>query len=121
MANPIVNSYLVLDLNLPTYSRTAQFVGEYCSLSPSQQKSFRQALRLFIRSLREWERAGRPGRLVFPGQLRVKKMSGYNCFEMSWDDDGRATWKFGATERAGMAHVDWYRIGDHSIFREPLG
>ena len=48
-------------------------------------------------------------------------MSGYNCFEMSWDDDGRATWKFGATERAGMAHVDWYRIGDHSIFREPLG
>ena len=52
-----------------------------------------------------------------PG-LRVKgyKSSDDGVMEMTWADDGRALWRFGAPVRKGVRHVQWLRVGTHDIF-----
>ena len=40
-------------------------------------------------------------------------------FEMTWADDGRATFEFGAAVREGETHIVWRRIGTHEIFTRP--
>jgi hypothetical protein len=42
-------------------------------------------------------------------------------FEMTWDNDGRATFSYGAERITGEAHVVWRRIGTHAIFTPPPG
>jgi hypothetical protein len=41
--------------------------------------------------------------------------------EMTWDNDGRATFSYGEERIAGQAHVIWRRIGTHAIFTPPPG
>lgn len=56
----------------------------------------------------------------FRPALRVKGVKGRSgVFEMTWAPDGRATWMFGAQQRAGVTHVIWRRVGTHDIFRDP--
>jgi hypothetical protein len=38
-----------------------------------------------------------------------------NVFEMTWDNDGRATFSYGAGRVPGQPHVIWRRIGTHDI------
>jgi hypothetical protein len=40
-------------------------------------------------------------------------------FEMTRDNDGRATFSYGDERIAGQAHVIWRRIGTHAIFTPP--
>jgi hypothetical protein len=39
-----------------------------------------------------------------------------SVFEMTWDNDGRATFSYGEEQIPGEAHVIWRRIGTHAIF-----
>ena len=56
----------------------------------------------------------------FRPRLRVKGVQGApGVFEMTWADDGRATWQYGDPVVEGEPHVIWRRIGGHAIFRSP--
>ncbi len=52
--------------------------------------------------------------------LRINGVKGAGgIFEMTWADDGRATFEYGAPVREGQAHIVWRRIGTLAIFAEP--
>jgi hypothetical protein len=40
---------------------------------------------------------------------------------MTWDNDGRATFSYGAEQITGQVHVIWRRIGTRAIFAPPPG
>jgi hypothetical protein len=52
--------------------------------------------------------------------LRVKGVKGASgIFEMTWADDGRATFEYGGSLIEGEPHVIWRRVGTHSVFKRP--
>jgi hypothetical protein len=52
--------------------------------------------------------------------LKVKGVQGTRgVFELSWAQDGRATWEYGEERLEGEAHIVWRRIGTHDIFKNP--
>jgi hypothetical protein len=62
-----------------------------------------------------------PDRPFRPG-LRVKGVTAHpGVFEMTWDNDGRATFSYGGEQIAGQAHVIWRRIATHAISIPPPG
>jgi hypothetical protein len=80
-------------------------------LTKSQREAFRAAVEHLVADL--------PNRRFRPG-LRVKGVQNYpGVFEMTWADDGRATFEYGNEIRPGHAHIIWRRIGTHAIFDEP--
>ena len=96
---------------MPTYARTHSFDRDYASLSVDQRAAFRRAVAHFIEDLPT-------GRL--PKGLRVKGVRGArNVYEMTWANDGRATFEYGPSEIGGEPHVIWRRIDTHDIFGEP--
>ena len=78
-------------------------------LRPEQQALFLIAIAQFVEDLRD--------RKSFRKGLRVKGASG--IFEMTWADDGRATFEYGDSAIANEPHVVWRRIGSHGIFKNP--
>ena len=40
-------------------------------------------------------------------------------FEMTWADDGRATFHYGEEIVSGHPHIVWRRVGSHEIFQNP--
>jgi hypothetical protein len=90
----------------------ARFANDFDSLSPDQQAASLIAVTQFVEDLQR-ERGFRKG-------LRVKGVKGAaGIFEMTWADDGRATFEYGEPVREGQAHIVWRRIGTHAIFTEP--
>jgi hypothetical protein len=84
---------------------------DYASLTPDQKAAFRQAVAHFIEDLP----TGR-----FRKGLRVKEVKGAkNIYEMTWANDGRATFQYGSPEIEGEPHVIWRRIGTHDVFADP--
>ena len=56
----------------------------------------------------------------FHPRLRVKGVQGHaGVWEMTWAEDGRATFHYGDEVRAGDPHIVWRRIGSPAIFRLP--
>jgi hypothetical protein len=52
--------------------------------------------------------------------LRVRGLKGASgIFEMTWADDGRATFGYARPVREGDPHIVWRRIGTHATFTEP--
>jgi len=97
---------------LPTFDVTARFMRDYETLSRRQQSEFAVARRQFCEDLA----AGRG----FRKGLRVKGVRGRRgVYEMTWADDGRATFEYGSPRRDGHTHVMWRRIGRHAIFADP--
>jgi hypothetical protein len=97
---------------LPTYAWLARFASDFGALSLDQQAAFLIAVTQFVEDLQR-RRAFRKG-------LRVKGVKGATgIFEMTWADDGRATFEYGKPAREGEAHIVWRRIGTHDIFTEP--
>jgi hypothetical protein len=95
---------------MPTYEVLASFWRDWRSLTPQQQRAFRQVLEQFIADVR---------RASFRPALRVKRVQGYpGVWEVSWAADGRATFEYG-DEIRGEPHIVWRRIGTHDIFRRP--
>jgi hypothetical protein len=52
--------------------------------------------------------------------LRVKGVKGATgVLEMTWADNGRATFQYGAPVVEGEPHVIWRRVGTHGISSPP--
>ena len=97
---------------MPTYVWLARFGADFERLTPAQQAAFLVAVRQFVEDLG----LGQP----FRKGLRVKSVQGAKgIFEMTWADDGRATFEYGDEVVEGEPHVVWRRIGTHAIFRQP--
>ncbi len=97
---------------MPTYAWLARFAADFDRLTPAQQAAFLAAVAQFVDDLQ----TNRP----FRKGLRVKGVRGVSgVFEMTWADDGRATFKYGTPVREGEAHVIWRRVGTHDVFQQP--
>lgn len=97
---------------MPTYAWLARFRADFERLTPAQQTTFLLAVGNFVADLR----SGRP----FRKGLRVKGIQGASgIFEMTWADDGRATFEYGAEVVTGEAHVVWRRVGTQSVLKPP--
>ena len=93
---------------MPTYERLSRFDRDYADLSPEQKVAFKDAVRKFVADL-----AGSKG---FRKGLRVKGVQGSpGIFEMTWADDGRATFSYGNSIREGEPHIIWRRVGKHDV------
>jgi len=93
---------------VPTHEAPEAFLRQYRSLTPAQRKAFRAAVKRLVEDLKSG--ASRPG-------LRVKAVRGLppGFFEMTWADDGRAIFRYGAELRPGEPHIVWYAVGTHAI------
>jgi hypothetical protein len=97
---------------VPTYAWLARFGADFDALSPKQQTAFLAAVTQFVEDL------GR-GREFRKG-LRVKGVQGATgIFEMTWADDGRATFEYGEAVTVGEPHIVWRRVGTHTILNRP--
>lgn len=97
---------------MPTFVWLARFGADFKSLPPAQQAAFLAAVEQFVEDL---SKGGQ-----FRKGLRVKDVRGApGIFEMTWADDGRATFQYGAFVTPGEPHVIWRRIGTHQIFKQP--
>jgi hypothetical protein len=97
---------------LPTYGKTDRFKKDYAALSPEDKRRFSLAVDRFVEDLK----AKRP----FRKGLRVKGVQGASgIFEMTWADDGRATFEYGEEQVEGEPHVIWRRVGTHDVFGQP--
>ena len=97
---------------MPTFEWEVVFGREFAGLDRDSQAAFLAAVAQFVADLA----AGRSPR---PG-LRVKGVRGHSgVFEMSWAEDGRATFACGDERIQGQPHIVWRRVGTHAIFRRP--
>jgi hypothetical protein len=97
---------------MPTFAWLARFGRDFDALSSKQQTAFLVAVAQFVEDLR--------GGREFRKGLRVKGVKGAaGIFEMTWSDDGRATFEYGETVIAGDPHITWRRVGTHTIFNRP--
>ena len=88
---------------MPTFVQTDRFPRDFSSLSAAQKAAFRVAAAKFVADLQSGG---------FSPGLRVKGVEGAaGIFEMTWADDGRATFEYGSPIREGDTHVVWRRIG----------
>jgi hypothetical protein len=101
---------------MPTFETLPRFERDWKNLTRQQQAAFRKVIReYFVPDLAAPDRPFRLG-------LRVKGVTVHpGVFEMTWDNDGRATFSYGEERIAGQAHVIWRRIGTHAIFTPPRG
>ena len=97
---------------MPTYGKTDRFRKDHGALSPEDRKRFRSAVEKFVADLK----AKRP----FRKGLRGKGVQGADgIFEVTWADDGRATFQYEEEQIEGEPHVIWRRVGTHEVFRQP--
>lgn len=97
---------------MPTFAWVARFGADFDRLTAAQQAAFLAAVAQFVEDLRK-------GGQLRKG-LRVKGLQGASgVFEMTWADDGRATFQYGDAVLEGEPHVIWRRVGTHDIFRQP--
>lgn len=93
---------------MPTYEKVERFDKDYARLSPTERKAFRRAVQKFVEDL-ELGDGCRKG-------LRVKGVQGSEgVFEMTWADNGRATFSYGESIHDGQPHIIWRRVGTHDI------
>jgi len=96
---------------MPTWSAAESFFRDLKELTPAERQQFRRAVANFVADLKK-------GR--FRTGLRVKGVEGTDgIFEMTWANDGRATFEYGPEVRPNQPHVVWRRVGSHAIFRRP--
>ena len=96
---------------MPTHAETARFRRDFQKLPPDQRVAFRSAVGKLLADV--------PSRRFRKG-LRVKLVQGTDgIFEMTWADDGRATFQHGPEVVEGQTHVIWRRVGTHSIPANP--
>ena len=93
---------------MPTYERLLRFDRDYEALTPDEKRDFKAAVRKFVEDLERGQ--------GFRKGLRVKGVRGApGVFEMTWADDGRATFSFGRSRRGDEPHVIWHRVGTHGV------
>ncbi len=97
---------------MPTYAWFERFRADFDRLSPVQQRAFLQAVEQFVDDLSSG--------IGFRKGLRIKGVKGATgVYELTWADDGRATFQYGQEVADGQPHVVWRRVGTHDIFKNP--
>jgi hypothetical protein len=97
---------------VPTFAWLASFGADFDRLTPAQQAAFLAAVAQFVEDL---QTGGQ-----FRKGLRVKGVQGASgIFEMTWADNGRATFQYGDAVLEGEPNVIWRRVGTHDILRQP--
>lgn len=97
---------------MPTYAWLPRFARDYAGLDPEQRAAFKGAMRKFVQDLK---RGG-----GFRKGLRVKGVQGSpGIFELTWAEDGRATFQYGPSQLPGQPHIIWRRVGTHSVLANP--
>ena len=97
---------------MPTFAQTDRFRRDFAKLTAEQKAVFRAAAARFVADLSSG--TFRPG-------LRIRGVQGADgAFEMTWADDGWATFEYGPAEdgsavRDGETHIVWRRIGTQDI------
>lgn len=93
---------------MPTFERLRRFDRDFAALSDAQREAFRSAVRKFVADLERGH--------GFRQGLRVKGVRGApGMFELTWANDGRATFSYGESRREGEAHIVWHRVGTHDV------
>jgi hypothetical protein len=93
---------------VPTFDRLLRFDRDFAALSTAEREAFSVAVRKFVHDLE----AGQG----FRKGLRVKGIRGApGLFELTWADNGRATFSYGASIREGEQHIVWHRVGTHDV------
>ena len=96
---------------MPTFSLTDRFRRDFAVLTAAEKAAFRAAAAKLAADL--------PSQSFRPG-LRARGVQGAaGVFEMTWADDGRATFEYGSAVREGETHISWRRVGTHAIFARP--
>ena len=90
---------------MATFETLPHFEASWVKLTREQQATFRAVvLKAFAPDLTA---SGHP----FRRSLRVKPVTGYaELFEMTWNHDGRATFRYGAERESGQQHFVWHEI-----------
>ena len=90
---------------MATFETLPRFEAGWKALTQEQRVMFRNVvLAAFEPDLALPDRPFRPG-------LRVRELAGCpGVFEMTWSDDGRATFSYGAERVPGQPHVIWRQI-----------
>jgi hypothetical protein len=97
---------------VPTFDVTERFWRDHARLGAEEKARFVGAVEKFRDDLR--------ARRGFRAGLRVKGVQGAEgVFEMTWADDGRATFEYGDEVKPGEMHIVWRRVGGHEIFAAP--
>ena len=97
---------------MPTREILDSFWPGWDRLSPEDQRAFLAAVAKFVHDLRA-------GKGIRKG-LRVKGVqSARGIYELTWANDGRATFQFGRAVVDGEPHIIWRRIGGHEILGNP--
>jgi hypothetical protein len=97
---------------MPTHSEDDSFWRDWDKLSEALQDEFLKAVGKMVEDLKA-KRGFRKG-------LRIKGVQGHpSIFEMTWADDGRATFSYGTSPVAGEPHIIWRRVGGHEIYDNP--
>lgn len=96
---------------MPTHDEEHRFLVDFSRLTRSQQLAFFAAVDKLVEDLR---------RGSFRKGLRVKRVQSHpGVWEMTWANDGRATFRYGDSVHPGDPHIIWQRIGSHDIFSDP--
>ena len=91
------------------YDATERFWKDYSVLGPHKKTAFMDAVEKFKEDLPSSQ---------FRKGLRVKGVqNAKGVFEMTWADDGRATFEYGRAD--GDLCIVWRRVGTHQIFDSP--
>lgn len=97
---------------MPTYEPEERFLRDWKRLTEEERDRFTIAPRKFVFDLKQ----GRG----FRKSLRVKGVQKRkDVYEMTWADNGRATFAYGTSPNTGDVHIIWRRIGGHEILDEP--
>ncbi|MFJ6791982.1 hypothetical protein [Streptomyces angustmyceticus] len=97
---------------MPTFETLPHFTTDLQHLTPAQRRRFHHVvLDSFVPDLRTG--------LFRPG-LRVKGLRvAPGVYELTWAQNGRATWQYGQEKTRGSRHIVWRRIGTHAILTGP--
>ncbi len=101
----------------PTFDRPAPFRREFKRLSEDDKSKVRRAVRKFVADLKSMEEG--TGKGMSP-ELRVKEVQRRpGIYELTWGENGRATFEYAPERIPGKRHVKWRHIGGHDIFDNP--
>ncbi len=91
---------------MATFETLPRFEAGWLALTPEQQAMFRKVV------LEAFEPDLAMPDHPFRRALRVREMASCpGVFEVTWSDDGRATFSYGANRVPGQPHVIWRQIG----------
>ena len=88
---------------MPTYESLAAFQRQWAKLDPAQRTAFRRAVAGFIANLKAGE--------GFSPELRMHKLVNMEIWSLSWAQDSRTLFRFGAEITPGETHIIWEAIG----------